>query len=131
MLTQSLVKFTHCNRNWQKRKKLRAAARPLSFRQPPTSARLYHKMSPAPESLIPVLQALSSALSPSSATRQESLSLLSSWTTLPGYYSSLVEIFCNRDLDLGNDRQRAVIRMQAVLQFKNGTDKYWRRGAVK
>ena len=80
---------------------------------------------------MPVLQALSSALSPSSATRQESLSLLSSWTTLPGYYSSLVEIFCNRDLDLGNDRQRAVIRMQAVLQFKNGTDKYWRRGAVK
>lgn len=50
---------------------------------------------------------------------------------MPSYYSSLVEIFANRELELGDEQQRAMIRLQAVLQFKNGTDKYWRRGAAK
>lgn len=86
-------------------------------------------MSPAPETLLPILSALSSALSPSQQERDASLAQLQAWATVPGYYPSLVEIFANKQLELGPGYRE--IRLQAAVQFKNGVDKYWRRGAIK
>ncbi|ORY75687.1 armadillo-type protein [Leucosporidium creatinivorum] len=85
-------------------------------------------MSPAPETLLPILTALSSALSPSQAEREASLAQLQAWATVPNYYPSLVEIFANKEHDLGAGHRE--IRLQAAVQFKNGVDKYWRRAAV-
>lgn len=76
-----------------------------------------------------ILSALSLALSPSPTEREASLAQLSSWTTTFGYYSSLVDIFTNRQLDLGPASRE--IKLQAAVQFKNGVDKYWRKTAVK
>ncbi|GAA5857039.1 hypothetical protein JCM8547_007927 [Rhodosporidiobolus lusitaniae] len=78
-----------------------------------------------PSSPQDVLQALSFALSPDPAHRDHSLALLQGWATLPGYYSLLVDIFTARESVEGQ------IRLQAALQFKNGVDKYWRKGANK
>lgn len=86
-------------------------------------------MSPAPEELHPLLTSLASALSPSQEQRQASLAQLQAWTTLPGYYASLVEIFSRRELELGTSARE--IRLQAVVQFKNGVERHWRRGALK
>lgn len=79
--------------------------------------------------LHPLLSALASALSPTQELRAASLAQLQAWTTLPGFYSSLVEIFANKELELGEGTRE--IRLQAVVQFKNGVEKYWRRGALK
>lgn len=86
-------------------------------------------MATPPEPLLPILAALASALSPAPAERDSSLAQLQAWSTVPGYFSSLVEIFANRQLALGPGSRD--IRLQAVVQFKNGVDKYWRRTAVK
>ncbi|GAA6036573.1 hypothetical protein JCM8097_001232 [Rhodosporidiobolus ruineniae] len=80
-------------------------------------------MAQPPSSPQNVLQALSFALSPDPLQRDHSLQLLQGWATLPGYYSLLVGIFTARE---GVQRE---IRLQAALQFKNGVDKYWRKGA--
>ncbi|BGP12651.1 hypothetical protein JCM10213v2_000568 [Rhodosporidiobolus nylandii] len=80
-------------------------------------------MAQPPSSPTDVLNALALALAPDPAQRAHSLSLLSSWATLPGYYALLVGIFTARD---GVQRE---VRLQAALQFKNGVDKYWRKGA--
>lgn len=89
-------------------------------------------MSPAPESLHPLLQALVSALSPSPDLRSSSLNQLQSWaSSIPGYHASLVEIFANKDLELGTEQESRSIRLQAALQFKHGVEKYWRKGALK
>jgi hypothetical protein len=82
-------------------------------------------MTVAPSSPQDVLQALALALSPDPQQRSHSLSQLQQWATLPGYYSLLVGIFTAR----GGVQQE--IRLQAALQFKNGVDKYWRKGAPK
>jgi hypothetical protein len=88
---------------------------------------LFHSLGMAqpPSSPQDVLQALSYALSPDPQQRTHSLSLLQQWALLPGYYSLLVGIFTARE---GVQRE---IRLQAALQFKNGVDKYWRKGAPK
>jgi hypothetical protein len=91
--------------------------------------RFLDSMTTPPESLLPVLSALASALSPNEIERAASLAQLQSWATVPGYYSSLVEIFANRALQLGPASRE--IKLQAVVQFKNGVDKYWRRSATK
>ncbi|GAA5891120.1 hypothetical protein JCM6882_006430 [Rhodosporidiobolus microsporus] len=81
-------------------------------------------MTQLPSSPADVLQALAFALSPDPQQRAHSGQLLQGWSTLPGYYSLLVEIFTARD---GVDRN---IRLQAAVQFKNGIEKYWRRTAI-
>ncbi|KAM0793458.1 hypothetical protein ACM66B_000901 [Microbotryomycetes sp. NB124-2] len=84
-------------------------------------------MSAPLEALLPVLHALASALSPDQAEREASLHHLQQWSIVPGYYSSLVQIFSDKQLELGPTH--AQIRLQAALQFKNGVDKYWRKSA--
>ncbi|KAK4055221.1 hypothetical protein OIV83_000501 [Microbotryomycetes sp. JL201] len=84
-------------------------------------------MSAPPQALLPVLQALAAALSPLQAERDASLHQLQQWAVVPGYYASLVQIFSDKQLELGPTR--AQIRLQAALQFKNGVDKFWRKSA--
>ncbi|GAA5889895.1 hypothetical protein JCM5296_003642 [Sporobolomyces johnsonii] len=79
----------------------------------------------APSSVNDVLHALSLALSPDPAERDHSLQLLQAWATLPGYYSSLIDLVGAKD----PNAIQSEIRLQAALQFKNGVDKYWRKGA--
>ncbi|BGP28678.1 hypothetical protein JCM10296v2_000414 [Rhodotorula toruloides] len=82
-------------------------------------------MANPPQSSDEVFQALAHALSPDQMHRQHSLDLLQRWATMPGYYSFLVGVFAQRE---GVPRE---IRLQAAVQFKNGLDKYWRKGAPK
>jgi hypothetical protein len=77
-----------------------------------------------PSSPAEVITALSLALSPSPESRAQSLSALQAWSILPGYYSYLVKIFIERGGAIDDG-----VRLQALLQFKNGVDKYWRRTA--
>lgn len=76
-----------------------------------------------------VLHALRLALDPNAELRHESSSFLQQASMSPLYYSSLVRIFSAHDLDLGPAGRD--VRLQALVQFKNGVDKYWRRGAPK
>ncbi|GAA5950880.1 hypothetical protein JCM3765_004618 [Sporobolomyces pararoseus] len=83
---------------------------------------------PPPSSPLEVINCLSLALSPSPIERSNSLQALQSWSTLPGYYLYLTNIFTSREEEVGgvgvvNDQ----IRLQSLLQFKNGVDKYWRK----
>jgi hypothetical protein len=87
-------------------------------------AGMSHRIGP-PASPSEVTSALSLALSPSPETRSSSLAALQAWSTLPGYYSYLVNIF-NSATQVEDQ-----VRLQALLQFKNGVDKYWRKTANK
>lgn len=49
---------------------------------------------------------------------------LQEWETEPGFYSTLVEIFSDHGLEVN-------VRWLAVLYFKNGVDRYWRKTAPK
>ncbi|GAA5940300.1 karyopherin KAP120 [Sporobolomyces koalae] len=80
---------------------------------------------PPPSSPSDVIDALSHALSPVPASRLSSLEALQAWSTLPGYYSYLANIFTNREQQAIGDQ----VRLQALIQLKNGIDKYWRRSA--
>lgn len=82
-----------------------------------------------PSELEPLVNALASALSPVHDSRVASLALLQSWSALPGFYSSLLQVFTGADLQLGT--QADSVRLQAVVLFKNGVDKYWRKGCIK
>ncbi|KAM0755992.1 ARM repeat-containing protein [Meredithblackwellia eburnea MCA 4105] len=66
---------------------------------------------------------LQNALSPVEHVRSSSLKQLQEWSLLPTFYHSLIIVVQYRQ-----ELQRE-IRLQAALQFKNGVDKYWRRGA--
>jgi hypothetical protein len=76
-----------------------------------------------PSSPSEVISALSLALSPNSESRRQSLQALQAWSTLPGYYSYLTKIFTTRTPTNQDDE----IRLQSLLQFKNGVEKYWRK----
>lgn len=45
---------------------------------------------------------------------------LSNWETTPGYYSALQDVYANFNYYQS-------IRFQAIIQLKNGIDKYWRK----
>ncbi|XP_066994048.1 importin-11 [Anabrus simplex] len=47
---------------------------------------------------------------------------LKEWETEPGFYSILMNIFSNHSIDVN-------VRWLAVLYFKNGVDRYWRKTA--
>ena len=49
---------------------------------------------------------------------------LAEWEKEPGFYRTLVKLFSDHSVD-GN------VRWMAVLYFKNGIDKYWRKNAPK
>ncbi|POR31653.1 Importin-11 [Tolypocladium paradoxum] len=66
-------------------------------------------------------RALQSATSHDYAQRQAAGQQLSSWEQHPGYYSSLQACAVYLDKSLPTD-----MRFLAVIQLKNGIDKYWR-----
>ncbi|KAM9881391.1 hypothetical protein VD0002_g8405 [Verticillium dahliae] len=72
-----------------------------------------------PLTLQELCRALESATGADHAQRQTSGQQLEAWEKETGYYSSLQSIFLDKSLP----RQ---IRFLAVIQLKNGIDKYWR-----
>lgn len=69
-----------------------------------------------------VLETLQKACSQSADVLKPAEKQLQEWEIHPGFYSALVEIFCNLSIDDN-------IRWLAVLYCKNGVDKYWRTTA--
>uniref|UniRef100_A0A8C3G427 Importin-11 n=1 Tax=Cyclopterus lumpus TaxID=8103 RepID=A0A8C3G427_CYCLU len=69
-----------------------------------------------------VLQALTQATSQDTAVLKPAEEQLRQWETQPGFYSVLLNILNNHMLDVN-------VRWLAVLYFKNGIDRYWRRVA--
>ncbi|KAJ3604293.1 hypothetical protein NHX12_029034, partial [Muraenolepis orangiensis] len=69
-----------------------------------------------------VLQTLTQATSQDTAVLKPAEEQLKQWETQPGFYSVLLNIFNNHMLDVN-------VRWLAVLYFKNGIDRYWRRVA--
>ncbi|XP_047197226.1 importin-11 [Hippoglossus stenolepis] len=69
-----------------------------------------------------VLQALTQATSQDTSVLKPVEEQLRQWETQPGFYSVLLNIFNNHMLDVN-------VRWLAVLYFKNGIDRYWRRVA--
>ncbi|XP_078074507.1 importin-11 isoform X3 [Mustelus asterias] len=67
-----------------------------------------------------VLQTLTQAASQDTAVLKPAEEQLKQWETQPGFYSALLNIFTNHALDIN-------VRWLAVLYFKNGIDRYWRR----
>ncbi|KAM3847191.1 importin-11 isoform 1-T1 [Vipera latastei] len=70
-----------------------------------------------------VLQVLTQATSQDTSVLKPAEEQLKQWETQPGFYSVLLNIFTNHSLDIN-------VRWLAVLYFKNGIDRYWRRTAV-
>ncbi|XP_058025660.1 importin-11 isoform X4 [Ahaetulla prasina] len=70
-----------------------------------------------------VLQVLTQATSQDTSVLKPAEEQLKQWETQPGFYSILLNIFTNHSLDIN-------VRWLAVLYFKNGIDRYWRRMAV-
>ncbi|XP_048655946.1 importin-11 isoform X1 [Marmota marmota marmota] len=69
-----------------------------------------------------VLQVLTQATSQDTAVLKPAEEQLKQWETQPGFYSVLLNIFTNHSLDIN-------VRWLAVLYFKHGIDRYWRRVA--
>lgn len=69
-----------------------------------------------------VLQALTQATSQDTAVLKPAEEQLRQWETQPGFYSVLLNILNNHLLAVN-------VRWLAVLYFKNGIDRYWRRVA--
>lgn len=69
-----------------------------------------------------VLQVLTQATSQDTAVLKPAEEQLKQWETQPGFYSVLLHIFTNHTLDIN-------VRWLAVLYFKHGIDRYWRRVA--
>ncbi|XP_075695331.1 importin-11 isoform X1 [Rhinoderma darwinii] len=69
-----------------------------------------------------VLQVLTQASSQDSTVLKPAEEQLKQWETQPGFYTVLLNIFTNHSLDVN-------VRWLAVLYFKNGIDRYWRRVA--
>ncbi|XP_013909442.1 PREDICTED: importin-11 [Thamnophis sirtalis] len=70
-----------------------------------------------------VLQVLTQATSQDTSVLKPAEEQLKQWETQPGFYSVLLNIFTNHSLDIN-------VRWLAVLYFKNGIDRYWRRMAM-
>lgn len=69
-----------------------------------------------------VYETLQRAASQDSAILKPAEHQLSEWETQPGFYSILLNIFSNHSVDVN-------VRWLAVLYFKNGIDRYWRKTA--
>ncbi|KAF3764370.1 hypothetical protein M406DRAFT_98527 [Cryphonectria parasitica EP155] len=75
-----------------------------------------------PLSLQELCKALEAATSMDSIQRQAAGKQLNTWETQQGYFPSLQSIFLDRSIP-------REIRFLAILQIKNGIDKYWRLSA--
>lgn len=67
-----------------------------------------------------VFNTLEQASGGNSQLIQAASAQLSNWETHPGFYSALQDVYANLDYPQS-------IRFQAVIQLKNGIDKYWRK----
>lgn len=71
-----------------------------------------------------VYQALQFACSQDPTLLKQAELKLSEWEIQPGFYSTLLNIFTNHQIDVN-------VRWMAVVYFKNGINKYWRKNIVK
>lgn len=71
-----------------------------------------------------LLHVLKSAASPNPQQIQTGTKQLQEWERAPGYYRHLQSVFIDRSLPVE-------IRYLAIIQVKNGIDKYWRKTATK
>nr|CAD7589784.1 unnamed protein product [Timema genevievae] len=69
-----------------------------------------------------VLETLHQASSQDTEVLKPAEQRLKQWETEPGFYSILLNIFSNHSIDIN-------VRWLAVLYFKNGIDRYWRKSA--
>lgn len=71
-----------------------------------------------------LLHVLKSASSSDPQQIQSGTKQLQQWEKSPGYYKHLQSVFIDRSLP-------TEIRYLAIIQLKNGIDKYWRKTATK
>ncbi len=71
-----------------------------------------------------LIQGLSSAVSTDTQQIQSGTKQLQQWETTPGYYKHLQSAYL--DFRLPHE-----VRYLAIIQLKNGIDKYWRKTALK
>ncbi|KAI9205762.1 armadillo-type protein [Polychytrium aggregatum] len=69
-----------------------------------------------------ICTALQYAASPEPLVRKPADDQLAQWEVVPGFYSTLQEIYLNRSVD-------PKIRTLAIIYLKNGIEKYWRKTA--
>ncbi|XP_067143577.1 importin-11 [Centruroides vittatus] len=69
-----------------------------------------------------VLETLKKAASQNLELLKPAEQQLKCWETQPGFYTTLLTIFSNYSIDIN-------VRWLAVLYFKNGVDRYWRKTA--
>jgi hypothetical protein len=69
-----------------------------------------------------VIKALQGALSSNNQQLISSKQQLESWATRERYYVKLESVFSNRRLS-------SDIRLQAIIQIKNGVDRQWRKSS--
>lgn len=100
-----------CRSDWGK-KSCRCSSIALPMAQPPSSP---HE----------VLEVLHLSLSPDPAALDHACQLLGHWAHAPSFYSYLVDVFTTRE------GIQLEVRLQAALQFKNGVERYWRKGALQ
>ncbi|KAI1609016.1 armadillo-type protein [Exophiala viscosa] len=67
-----------------------------------------------------VVSTLTNASQPAAHTLKVATQQIANWEKTPGYYALLQDIYA--DLSLGQD-----VRFHAIIQLKNGIDKYWRK----
>jgi len=69
-----------------------------------------------------VLEVLGKAASQDPAAIKQAEEQLKGWEAQPGFYTALLTVFSDMNIDVN-------IRWQAVLYFKNGVDRYWRKNS--
>ena len=71
-----------------------------------------------------LLHTLNSASSSNQHQIQTGAEQLTRWEKAPGYYKHLQSVFITRSLPFE-------VRLLAIIQLRNGIDKYWRKTATK
>lgn len=82
-------------------------------------------MADAPTSPHAVLEALQLSLASDPNALDHARLVLGQWARAPRFYAYLVDVFTSRE------GVQLEVRLQAALQFKNGVEKYWRKGALQ
>eukprot|EP00124_Ichthyophonus_hoferi_P005759 Ihof_evm1s941 gene=Ihof_evmTU1s941 len=77
---------------------------------------------PTSEDIQAVYRLLEQAASQEAQLIQSAYTQLQQWETRPGFFTVIQEIFRNKAVDI-------TIRQLAIIYFKNGIDKYWRKRA--
>lgn len=70
-----------------------------------------------------VFEALQGAASQNPNVLKPAEAKLKEWETQPGFYSILMDVFSNYNIDLN-------VRWMAILCLKNGVDRYWRKNVI-